>query len=567
MPSDDTIKRLTSELREEMLAQVNIKKTDFFPAFVDAPESAAQTWRVRFELSYDPTVTVELEVEQDMVLGRSYEATDAFPLFPQLDLESMGVSRKHMMLRPTNSALYLIDMGSTNGTQLNGHAIGPHIPHVLSNGDIISIGKLDAITRILKQPVSQNKPDKASRHHDLEVILPMIARAIHTQLSLKDVIKKVIEMTRLYTPADEVSVWLVDEMSGHLYLEEAYGMTNPTVYQMPVDSTMAGEVLRQGKPQRTNRRHDGTPIKLKTGYIAEGVIYVPLTLGQVQMGVISAVHRTQDRIFTDQDEKMMVAIADYAAVAIQNARLYQEMKQDLSRRAKVVSGLQYALLHDVRQHLHSIIGHAGLLYSDAHLENDAREKIQHVGRDAEYLLELFERLVSMARLSQERITLNESCALVDIVDKALQSTRPAANAREISVQAHIEGIPYQIWGNARYLYLSLFNLLDNAIKFTPSGGEVGLALNFAPHEIAIRVTDRGPGIPEQDLLDMFSRYFRSSTPDSCGGPGLGLEIVRATVEAHMGRVNVYNRKSGGAEFIVTLPATIRTDWANRAGDA
>jgi signal transduction histidine kinase len=191
--------------------------------------------------------------------------------------------------------------------------------------------------------------------------------------------------------------------------------------------------------------------------------------------------------------------------------------------------------------------------------------VQSIGVAGESLLELFERLVSMARLSQERIAKNATCSLSEIVTKATEAVLDAANAKSIFLQSSVEGTPYVIRGNSQYLYLSVLNLLDNAIKFTPEGGEVRIVLSFAPNEINIRVADRGPGIPEEDLLDLFNRYFRSSTPSDSGGPGLGLEIVRATVEAHMGTVAAYNRKTGGAEIIVTLPATVRTDWAEDTG--
>jgi signal transduction histidine kinase len=285
----------------------------------------------------------------------------------------------------------------------------------------------------------------------------------------------------------------------------------------------------------------------------------------VQVGVISAVHRERGKIFTDNDEKIMVAIADFAAVAIQNARLYHGMRQDLARRTKVIAALQYALSHDVRQNLHAIIGYANMLYSDGNLDPECVQMIETIGVSGETLLALFERLVSMARLSQERITKSSTCSLEEVVTKAIENALAAANAKSIFLQSLVEGTPYLIRGNSQYLYLSVYNLLDNAIKFTPEGGEVKVVLGFEPNEITIRVADRGPGIPEEDLFDLFNRYFRNSMPNGAGGPGLGLEIVRATVEAHMGTVTAHNRKTGGAEIVITLPGTVRTDWAESTG--
>jgi signal transduction histidine kinase/pSer/pThr/pTyr-binding forkhead associated (FHA) protein len=551
-----------------MLRETDTRKTNFLNVQPLPPGETAHVWRLRLELSYDPSVVLDFDVEPDMIIGRALNAPDVMPIFQELDTEQLGVSRKHIMLRPTDHVLYMIDLGSTNGTQLNGHQIGEHIPHPLNNGDMISLGRLELVVRILQHPITHPEALAAHNRRSLDVILPQIARAINTQLTMNDVLKQVIEMARTYTPADEVSIWLVDEMSGQLYLEVSYGMSNQHVVQMPVANTLAGEVLKMGKPQRTNRRADGEPIKLKTGYMADGVIYVPLTLGQVQVGVISVVHREPGKIFTDIDEKIMVAIAEFTAVAIQNARLYQTSRQDLARKAKVVAALQYILAHDVRHILHSIIGYSNLLQADDDFQAEhINDMLQQIRFGGENLLELFERAVSMARLSQERIVKTAPCSLIEIASAALENIRDSAHVKAIDLQSQVDGNPYLIHGDAEYLYLSIYNLLDNAVKFTPEGSEVKISLNFAPNAILIRVTDQGPGIPEEDLPDLFNRYFLTQLPNGFVGLGLGLEIVRATVEAHMGTVNAYNRKHGGAEFVITLPATVRTDWAESAGAA
>lgn len=562
MRTDDSIRRLTTELREEMKQEADQRKTNFLSQPSTLPTSSEAVWRVRFELSYDPAVALDLELTSDVAIGRALNAPDIVPLFPTLDTEQLGVSRKHIKLRPTHSTLYLIDLGSTNGTQLNGHPIGEHLPYPITNGDLISLGRLEVIVRIVQKPVIQQNVVKPPNRQELDAVLCEISRAINTQLTMPDVIKQVIEMSHLYTPADEVSVWLVDEMSGQLYLEASYGMTNQHITQMPVANTLAGDAIRFGKVQRSNRRVDGEQIKLKTGYMADGVIYVPITIGQVQVGVISVVHREPGKLFTNTDEKIMTAIGDFTAVAIQNARRYQTVRQDLARRTKVVSALQYVVSRDVRQMLHSVIGHANLLQTnDVYLEEDIFEMLTNIRVAGENLLELFERLVSMARLSQERIMKNAPCSLVDIATTAIENVHEQAHVKAVELVSLVDGNPYLIRGDAEYLYLSLFSLLDNAIKFTPEGSEVRFILNFTPTAIMVRVLDQGPGIPEEELEDLFHRYFRSTSTDGAFGLGLGLEIVRATVEAHMGTVNAYNRPNGGAEFVITLPASVRTDWA------
>jgi signal transduction histidine kinase len=103
----------------------------------------------------------------------------------------------------------------------------------------------------------------------------------------------------------------------------------------------------------------------------------------------------------------------------------------------------------------------------------------------------------------------------------------------------------------------LWNLVDNAVKFTPSGGRVSVALRGATDTVEIRVADTGPGLPPEEVDRIFERFYRadaSRTPHTdSSGTGLGLSIVRAIAEVHGGSASARNREASGAEFIVRLP--------------
>lgn len=565
MKSDETIKRLTSELRDDLRREVDEKQTAYFQSQAEAAANGTHIWKLRLELSRDPAVTFDLAIDREMVIGRD-DGEEITAIFPTVDAEGLGISRKHAMFRPTATVLYLLDLGSTNGTRINTRPLGVNIPYPVMNGDMVAIGRLEFIVRIVHMPRASD-PDPVAHSNDSEVIVPIIARAISTQLAVRDVINQAIEMAQLYTPADEVSVWLIDEMTGELFLESGQGMENQKVFQLPLATTLAGKAIQEGKPQRSNRQGDGAPIKLKTGYIAEGVIYVPLTFGDIPTGVISAVHREPGKVFTDRDERLMVTIANITAIAIQNARLYQRTRQDLTRRSKVVSAFQYALSQEVKQQLGTVVGYSAMLQTDGFFAEDAQETLGEIHAAGEQMLDLIERLTSMARFSLEPITQRGPCDLVEVAGKALDTLQPNADEREITIHAHVEGETFNIWGNSQYLFHSIHNLLENAIIFTPRRGEIELNLVFAPDGITIMVSDTGPGIPEEELFDLFNRFFHRKPNDDSHGIGLGLEIVRTTVEAHMGTVTAKNRPEGGAEFIISLPVSARAGWAEGAGQA
>jgi signal transduction histidine kinase len=288
----------------------------------------------------------------------------------------------------------------------------------------------------------------------------------------------------------------------------------------------------------------------------EAVIYVPLTLGGVTFGVRLAAHRATGRQISSRDEKIIMTVADFTAVAVQNARLYQMTDGALSRRVKVVTALNYALSYDLKNMVNSVIGYAGLLHVYDSLDDDTADIVDRIGGAANGIARLIDQLIEITALSEDPMLHQSPCDLIEIVGRAVNDMHNAAVAKSMALDFQVIGDPYVIQGDAAHLYRSVLNLVDNAIKYSPPGEQVFVALCFSHNEIIIRVRDTGPGIPAEDLPLLFDRYFRGKQ-SSQAGVGLGLELVRATVEAHRGAVVARNVEDGGAEFVITLPGTLR----------
>jgi signal transduction histidine kinase/pSer/pThr/pTyr-binding forkhead associated (FHA) protein len=553
----DKIHKVTSELSEEMLVgQLSIDPdVPYRPVPCATADPAVQPiWRIRFDLTFDSHIRIGLDVNGETVLGRGPDASDFVGLFDADDAEQLGVSRRHAMLRPTESKLYIIDLGSTNGTWLNGRSIGVNMPYSLSNGDILRFGRLEVNVQIIRRPGHTTLLNAKSEAE----MLASIARAITSQLDLKEVLKQVVETAMTYTPADEVSVWLVDEQTGELFLEIGKGTNKNQITRLPVHDTLAGKVITTGKPLRASSLGDGLPVKLKTNYLVEAVLYVPLTLGGVTFGVVSAAHQEQGKSFSAQDEKMLTAIAELSAVAVQNARLYQASEHALALRTRLVTALNYALSHELKNLLKSIIGYAGLLEGCNPLDEEMAEIAGKITETGNQLAHLFNRLVEVTTPSEDLFIHRGPCDLVEAVTQALDELYGAASDKSITLDFQLTGDPYLIQGDAAHLYRSLFNLIDNAIRYSPVGAQVRVSLLFWDNDIIIRVQDTGPGIPEADIPHLFDRYYRGrQSRDGQSGLGLGLELVRATVEAHRGTITARNAEDRGAEFIITLPNTLR----------
>jgi signal transduction histidine kinase len=557
---DDRVRQVTSELRNDKLLGLMLSESDvkYRPVPYSDIADKKPVWRVRLDLTFDSKRRLGLDINGEVILGRG-EDGPGFVGLNVYDADELGVSRHHIMLRPTDSKLYILDLESTNGTWLNGRSIGVNTPYSLSNGDLLTLGELEFVVRIIKRPTGNTAALRVN--HDIVDVLTPIARAITSQLEMDEVLKQALEITMSITAVSEASIWLVDEQTGELFLEAERGIQDEQIrrLRLSVADTLAGKVIETGKPVRANRQAGDDQIKVKTGYLVEAVVYVPLTLGGVTFGVLSAAHRAPGKLFSDNDEKLMSAIADFTAVAVQNARLFQATERALARRGKVVTALNYALAYDFKKLLNYAIGYAGLLVSDATLGEDNLDIVGQIVEAGNRMAYLVDQLIEVTTLIEDPSIHHAPCDLADAVTRAVEDLRSAADAKSIALDFQLMGEPCLIQGNAAYLYRSTLNLVDNAIKYSPPGAQVSVALVFWYNgDMIIRVQDTGPGFPEDDLPHLFDKYFRGKqSTDGQVGIGLGLELVRAAVEAHRGTIVVRNAEDHGAEFIITLPSTLR----------
>jgi two-component system, OmpR family, phosphate regulon sensor histidine kinase PhoR len=323
--------------------QVGADAANIAISYRPVPKTAVTpyNWRVYFEILSEPSENFGLDIQGELFLGRDVDQDNVVDL-TTCGAAEHGVSRRHAMLRPTVTNLFLIDQGSTNGTTRNGRSIGVKTPYPVVNGDVISLGGLRLALHIVDRPSLQEQTAQLRAAPDLTEALSQIAKAITSQLNLDEVLNQVAETAMLLTAAGETGIWLVDERTGELFLEAERGVEDDRLRRMrlPIgEDTLAGRVIQSGRPLRTSRKEDGDPIKLKTNYLVEALVYVPIKLGGVTLGVLSAVHRQPGKQFQQRDERLLAAIADFAAIAIQNARLYQATDKALALRVKELIAL------------------------------------------------------------------------------------------------------------------------------------------------------------------------------------------------------------------------------------
>jgi signal transduction histidine kinase/ActR/RegA family two-component response regulator len=293
------------------------------------------------------------------------------------------------------------------------------------------------------------------------------------------------------------------------------------------------------------------PVKQRSGEVIGGLFFG---------------HPDRD-VFTDRTERIIAGIAGQAAIAIDNARLYEEAKRaaeaeraaraEVERASLVKDEFLATLSHELRTPLNAVLGWSEMLLLRVAPDADIRRGLETIVRNARAQAQLIEDLLDMNRIVSGKIRLDvQSVDLAAVVEAALDAVRPSAEAKTIRVRKTLDPLAGPVFGDPHRLQQVVWNLLSNAVKFTPKSGTVDLLLRRVNSHVEIVVTDSGIGISAEFLPHVFERFRQadSSTTRRHGGLGLGLSIVRQLIELHGGSVRAESPGlQQGSTFVVSLP--------------
>ncbi|HTE52631.1 MAG TPA: ATP-binding protein [Kofleriaceae bacterium] len=279
-------------------------------------------------------------------------------------------------------------------------------------------------------------------------------------------------------------------------------------------------------------------------------------------------------VFTERAERLIIGIAAQAAVAIDNARLYEAARRSADERALLLDAERVArseiervslmkdeflatLSHELRTPLNAVLGWSEILLSRVTDDSQTRRALETIARNARAQAQLIDDLLDMNRIVSGKIRLDvQRFELAPIVEAALDSVGPSIDAKGIVVRKTIDLSAGPLVGDPNRLQQVVWNLLTNAVKFTPKGGKIDVLVQRVSSHVEITVHDSGMGISPEFLPHMFERFRQadSSTTRKYGGLGLGLSIVKQLVELHGGNVKAASAGPGqGATFVVSLP--------------
>ncbi|MBV8860024.1 MAG: PAS domain S-box protein [Acidobacteria bacterium] len=272
-------------------------------------------------------------------------------------------------------------------------------------------------------------------------------------------------------------------------------------------------------------------------------------------------------VFNERHARIVGGLAAQAAVAMDNARLYESAQrardeaERLYREAQESSRLKDEFLatvsHELRTPLTAILGWAHMLRTGQFNDESARRAFETVERNARAQAQLIDDLLDVSRIITGKLRID--VRPIDpntFIEAAVEAVRPAAEAKGVRLQKVLDTGTVTVSGDPVRLQQVVWNLLSNAIKFTPRGGRVQVRLERVNSHVEVAVSDTGSGIPAEFLPHVFDRFRQADqkTTRQHGGMGLGLAIARHLVELHGGTVRAESAGEGqGATFTVLLP--------------
>ena len=422
--------------------------------------------------------------------------------------------------------------------------------------------------------------EEATRQRRESEVVAALAAEINRSLDLDHVLQQVAEAATALCAADVTHIALSEPATESLRLRLAVGSRIPadadSDLRLGPGKGLGGQVLATGRPVRADdvredpRLHQDHRDVVDLEEIRSGMVVA--IRGEDKVEGLIFVSRRRVAPFSEHDETICQRLADHAAIAIRNSRLFAaeraaRAEAHAANRAK--DHFLATLSHELRTPLNAIVGWLRMLRNPRLDETQKSHAVDVIERNARLQAQLINDLLDVSRIIAGKLEL-ETYALdpVPLVQEAIEAIRGDVEAKALSLVVALDPDTGEVLGDPVRLQQVVSNLLSNAVKFTPREGRIEVRLGREGVNARLRVTDSGEGIEPRMLPHVFDPFQQADTTitRSHQGLGLGLAIVRQLVDAHGGRVHAASPGRGhGATFTVELPIVALRE--RRAGGA
>lgn len=286
------------------------------------------------------------------------------------------------------------------------------------------------------------------------------------------------------------------------------------------------------------------------GLDGRSLMIVPLIVGDETLGALTFGSTRTDRFYDRADLSLGLELARSASLALDNARLYRRAEQAIAARDEVLA----VVSHDLRNPVNRVRLAAELMRETHELPEGAQRTAEMIVRAADEMNRLIGDLLDVTRIESGRLSVDAApIPLRTLLEGLRESHAPVAKAKDLAWEVDAPEQPVTLEIDEGRILQALGNLVGNAMKFTPAGGEVRVVAKQTSDGVRIGVRDNGPGMDEAQLAHVFDRFWQSR-PGDRRGAGLGLAIAQGIVRAHGGRVRIESEVGEGTTAWVELPA-------------
>jgi signal transduction histidine kinase len=413
------------------------------------------------------------------------------------------------------------------------------------------------------------------KQREMTEALGEAAAVVNSTLDLDKVLDRIQEQVKRVVPGDTFNIMLLEDDGGvarmvrwwgyeHWYTDEQMASICMPVAEFPYLAKM----MQTGKPVVVpNTATDPGWVPQEGREWLRSYVAAPIHIGGRMVGFlnVNSIHAGQ---FGPPDARRLELLAYHAASAIQNARLYQQVRHHADELAATVVRLRELdrlknefiqnVSHELRTPLAVIQGYAALLEAGelGELRSTQRETVSTICRRIQMLRDMVEDITLILGVESgppEPLPVSVG----ELVRTAVDEIHPVIEQSRLTLLAEIPPSLPSVCGSPVYLRRAVDNLLNNAVKFTPEGGTITVQMWQEDDLVVLQVADTGIGIPPDQHERIFDRFYQvdGSSSRRYGGMGLGLALVKEVVEAHGGTVRVESAENEGSTFTMTLPVS------------
>ena len=417
--------------------------------------------------------------------------------------------------------------------------------------------------------------------------LRQVELALTSNLNLDQLVRTIVAQAITLVDAQGAALYIylpdVDQLELRVSQQPPSWEHDYTGTRLRRDEGLAGAVLARNETIMTNDYHAGFFSGTFTKAEISSVLGVPLTWGSEILGVLTIYHAEPGRVFNQDDQRVVGLLSGQVAVAIVNARLYEDARaraeklavayDDLKQLDRLKDEFVQTVSHELRTPLTFVCGYVDLLLENAlgDLSAQQREALTIVADRAAAMVHLVNDIINLQQMALHSYV-QDPVDLGRLAEACGQGARVTALRNGIRVEVKIAPDLPQVSGDSNRLGEVLDNLLDNAIKFSPNGGVITIRVEHVQARfpdkdeqlqagVKVTVTDTGIGIAEDQLSRVWDRFYQvdGTKTRRFGGAGLGLAIAKRIIEAHGGLVGIESQLGAGSSFWFMLPVWRRAN--------